>query len=145
MKNIALILIAVVGLTLGSCNKSYPGDTYDFTNTTAQFVEFAPKDDITANQGSSFIATVRMRTALTEDVTVKYQITGTSATITGNIVIVRNTVKTAASIMLPSGIVAPGSMVQAQLMLVSAAKGTSTLKVGANGAAGEVIAVTIMP
>ena len=136
----------VIGLAVGGCKKSYPGDTYDFTNSKAAYVEFpAPKKAIVATQGSTLSVVVQMRTALTEDVSANYSITGTTAVIAGTIVIPRNTVKATGSIVLPTGIVAAGSTVKAQLKLVSANKGADILRVGFNDPSTEVIALTINP
>jgi hypothetical protein len=145
MKNIALYLFAIVTLTIAGCKKDYPGDTYNFTDSKAAYVEFSPKTAKTVVQGTTFTTVVQMRTALTEDVSVNYAITGTTATITGTIIIPRNTVKVTGSITLPNGIVAPGTVVQGQLKLVSALKGTDVLRIGFNGASTEVIALTIKP
>lgn len=145
MKNIALYLFAFIILTVVSCKKDYKGDTYDFSDSKAAYVEFSSKDSATVVQGTTFTTVVQMRTALTENVTVNYTITGTTATISGSFIILRNTVKVTGSITLPAGIVAPGTVVLAQLKLVSAFKGTEPLRIGFNGASTEVIALTINP
>ena len=146
MKNISLLIFALILITANGCKKSYIGDTYDFTNTTATYVELASKKDITAMQGSVIKVTTQMKTALTEDVTVSYTITLTSgAPITGTAIILRNTVKTVVSITLPSGIVAPGSTMMAQLMLTGAKKGTEVLRIGSIVPTSEVINITITP
>jgi hypothetical protein len=145
MKNIFLSII-VIGLLSVGCKKSYQGDTYDFTNSKAAYVEFpAPKKAIVATQGSAISVVVQMRYALTEDVSANYSITGTTAVITGTITIPRNTVKVTGSILLPSGIATAGTPVKAQLKLVSANKGAEILRVGFNDPSMEVIALTINP
>lgn len=146
MKNIILFIITSFIITLSSCKKSYVGDTYDFTNTLAPYVELASKSDIKAKQGSVIKETVQMKTALTEDVTVNYSITPAGSTpISGTIVLLRNTVKTIASITLPNGIVTPGSTVAATLTLTGATKGTDILRVGSIAPASEVVNVIITP
>lgn len=146
MKNIFLLIVASLIIITSSCKKSYVGDTYDFTNTLAPYVEFASKADVKAQQGSVINETIQMKTALTEDVTVAYSITPAGGTpITGTIVVLRNTVKTIAPITLPSGIVTPGSTVSAKLMLTGATKGTNVLRVGSIAPTSEVVNLTITP
>ena len=146
MKNISLSIFVLLLITTFGCKKSYVGDTYDFTKTTSTYVEFASKMDITAMQGSVIKVTVQMKTALTEDVTVSYTITPAGgAPITGIAIILRNTVKTAVSITLPSGIVAPGSTTMAQLVLTGAKRGTEVLRIGSIVPTSEVINITITP
>jgi hypothetical protein len=146
MKNICLLITICFIITFSSCKKSYVGDTYDFTNTLAPYVELASKGGITAAQGSVIKITVQMKTALTEDVTVNYSITGAgSAPINGTVVVLRNTVKTIAPITLPTGIVAPGSTVAAKLILTGAIKGSDVLRIGSIVPTTEVINLTITP
>lgn len=146
MKNISLSIFALLLITTIGCKKSYVGDTYDFTNTTSTYVEFASKMDITAMQGSVINVTAQMKTALTEDVTVSYTITPTGGSpITGTAIILRNTVKTVVSITLPSGIVAAGSTIMAQLILTGAKRGTEVLRIGSIVPTSEVINITITP
>lgn len=145
MKNINLTICAFILLSFSSCTKDYVGDTYDFSNSLPAYVEIATKTAKTLKQGTALSVSVQMRTALTDDVTVTYQITGTTATIQGTIVIPRNTVKATASVTLPTGIVvAPATSVSAQFKIVSAIRGTTeNLRIGFNGAATEVIPLTI--
>jgi hypothetical protein len=151
MKNISLIIFAFFALVFSSCTKDYVGDTYDFSNSLSAYVEFSPSTPRpiatkTVKQGTSFAVTVQLRTALSEDVTVGYQVTGTTATIQGTIVILRNTTKTTANITLPTGIVvAPAVSVSAQLKLVSAVKGTDVLRIGFKNPGTEVIPLIITP
>jgi len=144
MKNIGIFIIACLALTTVGCKKSYVGDTYDFSNSLPSYAEFASKTALTAKQGASINVVVQMKTALTEDVTVNYEITGTTAVITGSAVILRNTVKVTKAIVLPTGIVATGSVV-AQIKMLSATKGTVILRVGQIAPTSEVIKLTINP
>ena len=146
MKNFSLSIFALILITAIGCKKSYVGDTFDFTNTTATYVELASKKDITAKQGSVIKVTTQMKTALSEDVTVSYTLTPTGgAPITGTAIILRNTVKTVVSITLPSGIVAPGSTTMAQLVLTGAKRGTEVLRIGSITPTSEVVNITITP
>ncbi len=146
MKNIILSIFALFIVTIFGCKKSYMGDTYDFTNTIPAYVELASKKDITAQQGSVIKVTVQMKTALTEDVVVNYTITPAGSTpINGTVIIVRNTVKTIASITLPTGIVGPGSTVKAQLSIIGAKKGADVLRVGSLAPTSEIVNIIITP
>lgn len=146
MKNIALSIFTFLIICNIGCKKSYVGDTYDFTNSTAPYVELASKRAITAKQGATVKVTMQMKTALTEDVTVSYAITPAGAApIAGTVVILRNTVKTIALITLPSGVVAPGSTLMAPLTLTSAKKGSDVLRIGSITPTSEVVNITITP
>lgn len=139
-------MFAFILITANGCKKSYVGDTYDFTNTIATYVELASKMDITAKQGSVIKVTTQMKTALAEDVIVSYTITPTGgAPIIGTAIILRNTVKTIVSITLPSGIVAPGATLMAQLVLTGAKKGTEVLRIGSIAPTSEMVNITITP
>lgn len=144
MKNLSIIIVALLLLGISSCSKKYAGDSFDTSTSLPPYVEFTSKAAKTVQQGQSITVPVQMKTALTEDVTVTYQITGISPTKTGTIVIPRNTVKATATITIPTGIVAaPGTSVAAQLKLVSAVRGTEALRVGYKDPSSEVINLKI--
>src|SRR4051812_8728903 len=98
MKNIALVLFAFIALMTMGCEKDYQGDSYDFSDAKAPYVEFASKKAITATQGTTISPVVQMRTALTEDVTVNYTLSINTTIIPGSVTIARNSLKATAPI-----------------------------------------------
>lgn len=146
MKYSILIIFGFIILINSGCKKSYVGDTYDFSNSLAPYVELASKSPVKAKQGTVIKVTVQMKTALTEDVTVSYAITSVGSTpINGTVIILRNTVKAIGSITLPGGIVTTGSTLAAQLALTGATKGNNNLRVGSIVPTSEIINITITP
>ncbi|HEY8690269.1 MAG TPA: hypothetical protein VIM07_13620 [Chitinophagaceae bacterium] len=146
MKNnyLSLFVFIIVGFT--SCSKEYTGDSFDTSTSLAPYVEIATKTAQTVKQGASFSVSVQMRTALTENVTVNYTVTGTSATIQGSIVIPRNTLKATSIVTIPTGVVvAPATSVVAQFKIVSAIRGSESLRIGYKDPTKEVITITITP
>lgn len=106
-------------LTLASCEKDYEGDSYDFSNSVAPYVELSAKTAVTVTEGSALTSVFQVRTALQEDVTVGYQITG-GYTTSGNVVIPRNSRSGNLSVTIPVGTVPVGSTsVAAVLKIVS--------------------------
>lgn len=91
-------------LTIASCEKDYAGDSYDFSNSVAPYVELASKSTLSVKEGVASNIAVQVRTAFQEDVTVGYQITG-GYTASGNITLPRNTRSVNFALNVPVGTV----------------------------------------
>src|SRR3954464_12376799 len=96
------ILMLVFALT--GCTKSYPGDSYDFSNSLPAYVELKSKTAIAVKEGKTFKVTVQVRTAFQEPVDVGYSITG-AITQTGTVRINPNTYEGSSTVTVPVGTV----------------------------------------
>lgn len=126
MQKINLILkyfvFSFVILALASCEKDYPGDSYDFSASVAPFVELAAKTTATVKQGANHTSVVQIRTAFQEDLTVGYQITG-DYTASGTVVLPRNSRTVNLVIAIPAGLVVdPAVSISSVLKIVSATR-----------------------
>lgn len=148
MKNIAIIL-GLATATLLACEKEV-GDTYDFSNSMAPYVELnttVKGKTISVKEGKKFKVPLLIRTSMQENIDVNYAITGALAQ-QGTLRINRNAVSNASnadSILVPVGTVPTGSTTAtATLTLVSAKDASNdTLMVGRLGKALEFMKLTI--
>lgn len=139
-------LIALIG-ALVSCSNEYPGDSFDFSNSTNPYVDLkvtkiavsAPSD-----RDTTFAVTARLRTAtFAAPVTVNYELSGALSG-TGTITIDRNKLEgTKTGIVVPAGLIPAGqTQVTATLKIVSASSKDVTFDIGRNGT-GNTAAITI--
>lgn len=144
MKKLLLIL-AVVGCATISCKKAIEGDTFNFDQSLAPYVEISSKTGVKVTEGNSFNVTAVMRTAQVQPVTVTYSITGGTTPVIGIITIPANSVSARSAIPIPAGTVPAGSTTVAAVFRFTKATlpNADTLTIGRYGAAKEVIAVTV--
>lgn len=144
MKYAYILIISFVMLTLFSCKKSYPGDSYNFTNSTLPYAELKTKA-FTVQQSKNVKITVRVKTVFAVPTTVNYNLGGV-LTGTGSITIPANLTEGSASIMIPAAIVPVGeTSVEGTLTLTTAQNANTQLKIGYLNSVDEVAVITITP
>ena len=134
------ILIMLLGFV--GCSKDYPGDSYDFSNSTNPYVEFK-STKISVSAPSTFTFTVRLRTAISSGpTTVGYELSGALSG-SGTVVIERNKIEGVSStISVPVEVLNGAASSSATLKLVSAKNSSLNIDLGRNGTGNQAV-VTI--
>jgi hypothetical protein len=139
---LAAAMLAFTGIT--SCEKSYSaGDDYNISPTLPGYVELASKSTIHCGEGANITATIQVRTAKQEDITVNYEISG-AFTQAGTILLKRNDMTAKATIAIPVNIIPAGSTsAMATLKLVSATANKYNLAIGQLSPESETVPISI--
>ena len=150
-KLIIYICLLLPVVAFQSCKKEYsPGDNYDFSNPLPPYVAFSSTANVNvalnANGTTAGSAAIEFitRTALQQDITVTYSVTGALTLTNQTVVIPKNTTSTTIPAVAPSTTptphritvpanTAPGTAV-VTLVSAKAADGTA-LTIGANNVA----------
>lgn len=105
MKKIAFTLL-LLSTIMVCCKKEYQGDSYDFSNTLPPYVALSSTDAITVGQDTSINITFSMRTALQQNVTVTYSLTGAINIPDQTVVIARDKTSSDVTVVIPPNVVA---------------------------------------
>ncbi|HWJ92769.1 MAG TPA: hypothetical protein VNR87_16750 [Flavisolibacter sp.] len=122
MKKIFFILTAFSAFCLASCEQDdSPGDNYDFSNSLPPYVALSSTATKTVKQGGSTTFTFQTRTAMQQQITVTYNVTGAVTLNNQTVVIDRDKTSAVATVNIPNGvIVPPATSATATLTLVKA-------------------------
>jgi hypothetical protein len=124
-----LTLLLISGILLGSCKK-YEEEKPDFSKSQPPYVTLKSTAAKTVKQGAALKFNVLVRTALQEDVTVSYDISG-GFTKTGTFIVPRNTTDAPISIDIPAGTVPSGGVsLSGTFKILSATRPGGSLTVG---------------
>ncbi len=135
MKKLIILLTITATFLLQSCDKKGPGDNYDFSNSLPPYVELSAKTNLSVVEGTSTTIAVRLKTAIQQDVIVKYSVTGAFAT-TGTVTIPREALTANITLAIPASLVPAGSpSATAVFKITGATKGGENLTIGALGTA----------
>ncbi len=118
------ILIGILFLTavfFQACNKTSPGDNYDFSNSLPPYVTISNLAGRTVYQDTTLNFTFQMRTSLQQAVTVTYEVTGAVNLTNQTVVINRDKATAVAAVTIPGNIITtPGTTATATLTLLKA-------------------------
>ncbi|MBO9683124.1 MAG: hypothetical protein J7502_10740 [Flavisolibacter sp.] len=120
--NKLFITLLVITLGIQACDKKDAGTKgFDFSNTIAPYVALSSTSAKTVKQDTSIKFTFQMRTALQENVTVTYNVTGAVNLSNQTVVIERNKTSAVATVSIPANtITPPNTTAQAVLQVVKA-------------------------
>lgn len=101
MKNIyhKLLVISIVLFAVAGC-EDFEDPNIDFSNSLPQYVEFSSGADIEGVEGDTVSATVRMREAQDQDITVSYEVSG-DLSVTGTVVIAQGNLSGTFGVVIP--------------------------------------------
>jgi hypothetical protein len=137
-KTLIYILFATLSIVIVSCKKTSPGDNYDFSNSLPPYVTLSSKSISVSSGTSSAKVSFNMRTALEQDVTITYNLTGIVNANNQTLVIPKETTIASASIARPTTGATTGT---ATLTVVKAVKVDGTaLTIGQNNVASSQVA-----
>ena len=138
MKKILIpILILSAAACFQACDKTSPGDNYDFTNSLPPYVTISSLAPITVYQDTTVNITFQMRTSLQQPVTVTYDVTGAVNMPNQTAVINIDKTSAVAAVTIPGNIITtPGTTATATLTLVKAVTADGkNLTIGQNNVA----------
>jgi hypothetical protein len=119
-KVIIFIYVLMACFAFEACKKTSLGDNHDITSVLPPYVQFTSRTTRTVVQGNAVSLGFTMRTALQQDVTVTYSVSG-SFTLTQTAVIPANSLTTTFSITAPASVTGA-----ATVTLVKATKADGT-------------------
>lgn len=121
MKKAIFAILLVTTASMVACEKDYPGDSYDLSNSLAPYVTLNSVAEKKVKQGATTNFTFQMRTALQQAVTVTYSVTGAINKPDQTVVIERDKTTAVAALAIPGNVVTtPGGTATATLTLVKA-------------------------
>lgn len=138
MKKI-LMAILILSACFQACDKTSPGDNYEFSNALPPYVTISSLTPITVYQDTTLNVTFQMRTSLQQTVTITYNVAGAVNMPDQTVVINRDKTSAVAAVTIP------GTTATATLTLVKAvtADGKS-LTIGQNNvASAQNVTITI--
>lgn len=121
MKNIFLFLLITASVLFQACDKTSPGDNFDFSNSLPPYVTISNLAERTVYQDTTLNFTFQMRTSLQQPVTVTYEVTGAVNLPNQIAVIDRDKTSAVATVTIPGNIITtPGATATATLKLLKA-------------------------
>lgn len=123
MKKLLILLLSATIFGFQSCDKDEAAtEGFDFSNTLPPYVELSSTAAKTVKQGASTTFTFVMRSALQQNVTVSYDVTGGGLNLTNQTVVIeRNKLNAVVTVPIPANaIVAPATTASATLTLTKA-------------------------
>lgn len=146
MKRILITILILSAACFQACDKTSPGDNYEFSNALPPYVTISSLAPITVYQDTTLNFTFQVRTSLQQTVTVTYDIAGAVNMPNQTVVINRDKTTAVAAVTIPGNIITtPGITATATLTLVKAvtADGKS-LTIGQNNvASAQNVTITI--
>ncbi|SMC73789.1 hypothetical protein SAMN04488101_102598 [Pedobacter nyackensis] len=127
MKKIIVLLSITAVFLLQACEKKGPGDNYDFSNSLPPYVALSSTAAVSVKQGTAANISFLVKTAIQQQVTITYKVTGAINIPSATVVLNREAFTVAASIPTAGSIVAPATTATATLTLVSAVKADGTV------------------
>jgi hypothetical protein len=119
------ILLSLI--VLSGCKK-FEEEKFDFASTSLPpYLELKSKTAKTVTEGGNLSLTVQVRTALAEEVTVAYEITG-GFTMSGTMKLPANAVEATASVLIPTGTVVSPAVTVSGVLTIKSATAASGLK-----------------
>ncbi len=113
-------------IVLSGCKK-FEEEKFDFSSTSLPpYLELKSKTAKTVTEGNNLSFTVQVRTALTEEVTVAYEITG-GFTLSGTMKLPANVVEATASVLIPTGTVVSPAVTTTGILTIKSATTASGL------------------
>jgi uncharacterized protein YcfL len=145
MKKI-FFFILITASVLQACDKTSPGNNYDFSNSLPPYVTISNLAERTVYQDTTLNFTFQMRTSLQQPVTVTYEVTGAINMPDQTVVIDRDKTSAVAPVTIPGNIITtPGTTVTATLKLLKAVTAAGkSLTIGRdNDPAKQMVAINI--
>ncbi|RDC64492.1 hypothetical protein [Adhaeribacter pallidiroseus] len=119
MKKILIGLIVVTGFLFQACDEELSGDDYDFSTSLPPYVTINNVDTLDVSPGDTIPISFSMRTALQQEATVTYTVTGAVSIPNTVVTIERNKTSATASIPIP---VTTGIPALAKILIANATK-----------------------
>lgn len=139
-------ILIIAAAFFQACDKTSPGDNYDFSNSMPPYVTISNLTERTVYQDTTLNITFQMRTALQQNVTVTYTVTGAVNLPDQTVVINRDKTTAVAPVTIPPNtITTPGDTATATLTLLKAVTdGGKNLTIGQNNvASAQKVIITI--